>query len=178
MLPDNFFNTCVANCSLEHIPDLPAALNHMYRAMAPGGILYFFLPTHDWAQSFSSVKISKKLGMEWLSDAMSNTIDGVFRHYHLYDMDQWIDIVEKAGFEIIEASEIGTAESIRAFELFLLPSLIGYFTKKISGRWTLMPRVRDAFVFPVFLGVQALLRRTGDDDGKAEYFLYLKKPGE
>ena len=176
-LPEDFFATCVANCSLEHIPDLDAALKQIHRALKPGGIAYLFVPTSDWAEYLRSATWAKRLRVGWLSKAITSGIDGVFRHYHLYDAQEWKDRSVKAGFEVLELSPIGTVGATQAFEAFLPASALGLLQKKLTGRWTLFPSLRGALAFPVYLMVQAALRSARDARPPAEYFLQLRKPG-
>jgi SAM-dependent methyltransferase len=58
-LPDGFFASCLANCSLEHIPDLGAALRNIHRSLKPGAPFYTFLPNKDWARYMTSAQTSR-----------------------------------------------------------------------------------------------------------------------
>ena len=63
-LPQEFFATCIANCSLEHVPDLDAALATIRGSLEPGGRAYLFVPNRDWASWFASVRLLRALGLE------------------------------------------------------------------------------------------------------------------
>ncbi len=177
-LPQGFFNTCVANCSLEHIPNLDGAMKAIFDSLKPGGIAYLFVPTREWAADMRAVDWSEKLGVPWIGRAVQSGIDGVFRHHHLYDDDEWRAISERAGFVVKELSPIGTVAATKAFEALLPPSAIGFLTKKLTGRWTLAPSLRKYMTFPAFLAVQAVLRTNSDTRLTAEYFLALEKPAD
>jgi len=177
-LPEGFFSTCVANCSLEHVPNLDIALGTMYRALKPGGVAYLFVPTREWASHLRSVIASEKIGLPWLANAISSGIDGVFRHYHLHDADAWRAFCERAGFEVLELSPIGSVACIQAFEAFLVPSLLGLVTKKITGRWTISPTLRQNLAFPAYMAVQLMLRLSRNLEPNAEYFLAVRRPEE
>ncbi len=43
-LPEGFFATCVANCSLEHVPRIDLALRTIFHSLRPGGVAYLFVP--------------------------------------------------------------------------------------------------------------------------------------
>lgn len=176
VLPRGFFHTCVANCSLEHVPDLPRALEVIYESMAPGGVVYLFVPTADWAEAMRSVRVARRLGASWLGDAIRNGIDGVFRHHHLHDCRGWEDVARAAGFEVLETEPVGSVAMTQAFELFLAPSILGLVTKGITGRWTLSPALRGLFSLPVYLLVQLAFQTSGDETPTAEVFLALRKP--
>lgn len=175
-LPAGFFKTCVANCSLEHVPNIGAALRSIHEALAPGGLVYLFVPTDDWARHLGAVQLARGLGAEWLARALQSGIDGVFRHHHLYGRETWTTLCEEAGFEVTEASEVGSVASLRAFEAFLTPSLLGLVNKKMTGRWTNLPRLRAWASFPAYVAVQAVLRGVSDGTRVAELFLAARKP--
>ena len=177
--PPSYFHTCVANCSLEHVPQLDQALARIHGALAPGGTLYLFVPTQDWATRMRAVRVAQRLGLPWLADAIVKAIDGIFRHHHLYDLDEWKRRALRAGFEIIEARPIGSAAAaMHAFELLLLPSLLGLVVKRLTGRWILFPRLRASLVVPLYALVRALVATSDDTDPSAEWFLVLRRAEE
>lgn len=178
VLPEAFFRTCVANCSLEHIPDLPGALATIYRALTPGGLAYLFVPARDWAEALRSVRLARRLGASWLADTIRSGIDGVFRHYHLYEEEEWVRLCLQAGFEVLEVSPLGTVAATQAFEAFLPSSLLGLATKKLTGRWTLSPAARKLMALPAYALVQLAFRATHDTSRCAEYFIALRKPAQ
>jgi SAM-dependent methyltransferase len=174
-LPPGFFKTCVANCSLEHVPNIGAALRSIHDALAPGGVVYLFVPTDDWARHLGAVQLARGAGMEWLARALQSGIDGVFRHHHLHGRDTWTRFCEDAGFEVTEVSEIGSVASLRAFEAFMAPSVLGLLNKKMTGRWTNLPRLRSLASFPAYLAVQAVLRSSSDATRVAELFIAARR---
>jgi SAM-dependent methyltransferase len=174
--PESFFHTCVANCSLEHIPDARRALQIIKKALVPGGVLYLFLPAKDWTESLRSVRAARRVGANWLADAMRSGLDGVFRHHHLYDEATWIDICTESGFELMESSPLGSVAATQAFEAFLPQSLISLASKKLTGRWTLVPSARRLLAFPIYLLVELAFRSSDDATPTAEYFIALRKP--
>lgn len=175
-LPEGFFRSCVANCSLEHVPDLDAALRTIYRSLAPGGQALMFVPNREWASHLLSARVLERAGLGFFARELQQGIDRVFKHHHLYDAKGWSDIVARAGFEIVAVDPIGSTASTVAFESFLLPSLVGLLTKRLAGRWSLVPDLRKTLSWPVFAAVRGVLAAAGDETPTAEFLVVARKP--
>jgi SAM-dependent methyltransferase len=175
-LPDNFFGSCVANCSLEHVPDLGAAARTIYAALKPGGVFYSFLPARDWADYLITPRALEKAGLQPLGKSLTEGINSVFRHHHLEDADGWRRWFADAGFVVDDVRPIGSTASTVAFETFLIPSMVGWVMKKLTGRWTLVPGLRKLGALPVYSAVKTLLVANQDQDLTAEYLLVAHKP--
>jgi SAM-dependent methyltransferase len=175
-LPESFFGSCIANCSLEHVPDLGAALRTIYKALKPGGVVYAFLPNKDWASHMATPRVLERLGLQSLSRTVCEAIDQQFRHEHLEDAEGWARWFRDAGFEVPRVEPIGSTASTVTFEMFLLPSLLGLTTKKLTGRWTLFPRLRSLEAVPVFALVRSLLALQGESEMTAEFIVEGRKP--
>jgi SAM-dependent methyltransferase len=175
-LPEGFFGSCIANCSLEHIPDLGAALRTIHKSLKPGGVVYAFLPNREWASHMATPRALERLGLETLSRTVCEAIDQQFRHEHLEDADGWARWFREAGFEVPRVEPIGSTASTVTFEMFLLPSLLGLMSKKLTGRWTLFPRLRHLEAVPVYALVRGLLSLQGDSVPTAEFLVEGRKP--
>ena len=46
--PDNYFNTIVSNCVLEHIPDVKSSLKEIQRVLKPGGFFITSVMADQW----------------------------------------------------------------------------------------------------------------------------------
>ncbi len=175
-LPEGFFGSCVANCSLEHVPDLGAALRTIYGALKPGGVVYAFLPNRDWAAFMATPRLLNKLGLRTLSQTMCEALNQQFRHEHLEDAEGWARWFRTAGFEVSRVEPVGSTASTVTFEAFLLPSLLGLAPKKLTGRWTLFPRLRSLEAVPVYAVVRALMELQGASSLTAEFLVEGRKP--
>ena len=74
-LPSSFFSTCVANCSLEHVPRIDLALANVARSLKPGGKAFLFVPNKDWARKLSSYRLLESVGQKDLADFLRSSID-------------------------------------------------------------------------------------------------------
>ncbi|MBK7584850.1 MAG: class I SAM-dependent methyltransferase [Myxococcales bacterium] len=175
-LPEGFFSTCVANCSLEHIPDLDAALRTIRGSLKPGGRAYMFVPNRDWASWFLSVRLLKALGLESAGQALQDAVDHTFKHHHLYDEAGWRACMEKAGLRVERAEPVLSTATTVAFELLLVPSLLGFVNKKMTTRWTNFPRLRKLAARPAFGAVRAALAAGSDPAPTAEFLMVCSRP--
>ncbi len=175
-LPQAFFGSCVANCSLEHVPDISAAARTILNALQPGGVFYTFLPAKDWADAFLVAKTLRKFGLETMASTITESINSIFKHRHLEDAAGWRKIFEDAGFVVERVDPVGSTASTMAFEAFLAPSLLGRLTKALTGRWTLIPGLRQFGAVPVYAFVKALLAANPDQIATAEYLLVARRP--
>jgi len=179
-LPPGFFSTCVANCSLEHVPRLDLALKTIDNALKPGGKAYLFVPNRDWARQMLSARTLRAIGAEGLSEKLCDTIDRVFHHHHLYDEAGWRKVVEESGLEVLSVEPVLSSATTVAFEAFLLPSVAGWANKQLTTRWTNFPRFRRALARPVFNLVDKVMA-AADETPTAEFLVIAqssKKPAE
>jgi SAM-dependent methyltransferase len=174
VLPAESFESCVANCSLEHIPRLDLALANIYRSLKPGGTFVTFVPNRDWATHLLSYRLLSVLDKR-LATKLQNAIDEFFVHHHLYDREGWTQFVAKAGFEVTEVSPVLSTASTVAFELFLLPSLLGFVHKKMTRRWTSFPAFRQLLTEPAYLLVEGAMS-LGDKQPTAEFMVVARRP--
>ena len=173
-LPHSFFNTCVANCSLEHVPRIDLALRNIWNALRPGGIAYLFVPNAEWASHLTSARLSKRLGAPALGKGIQTAIDRQFRHHHLYDADGWRRVVAASELQVVAVEPVLSTATTVAFEAFLLPSLAGFVNKKLTTRWTNFPSARRLFAKPVYHAVKAIMDRA-DQTATAEFLIVARK---
>jgi SAM-dependent methyltransferase len=169
-LPETFFSSCVANCSLEHVPRIDLALKNIARSLKPGGKAYLFVPAKDWARKLLSYRLLEGVGQRELAEFLRSSIDSFFKHHHLYDESGWRDIVTSSGMDVLAVEPVGSTASTVAYEAMLLPSLAGWANKHLTTRWTNFPRFRKSFAAPVHAMVERIMK-TSDSTLTAEYLV-------
>jgi len=176
-LPANFFSTCIANCSLEHVPDIQAALRTIRASMRQGGIFYLMVPEPRWTETLPLRRALSRVGLDDVGRAYGAALDAQFAHHHLYDAARWGELLTEAGFGHVEHEPLGSDGSQAAFEASLIPSTVGYVTKKATGHWVLASSLRRLYAWPVFRAVHYLT--TANPSGKgAEILLACRAVGE
>lgn len=173
-LPESYFETCVANCSLEHVPRLDLALRAIHRTLKPGGTFITYVPNRDWAEALLSYRALSALSPA-LAKRLQRFIDDFFVHENLHDQEGWRTVVSDAGFDVTRVDPVLSSATTVAFEMFLLPSLLGFVNKKVTRRWTNFPSLRRIAAEPAYRMVKGALS-LGDSTRTAEFLVVAKKP--
>ncbi|HSD90513.1 MAG TPA: class I SAM-dependent methyltransferase [Kofleriaceae bacterium] len=130
--PGTKFGEVIGNCSLEHVPDIDAALANLRAAAKDDARLIMFVPTPRWAyqgqtQSFL-LKHAPRVAM-----AVSGALNGFFQHWHLYDHKVWTRLLETHGWRVREVKGLGSARSEFLFRAFMPPAFIQFLAKSVTG---------------------------------------------
>ena len=130
--PGTEFEEIIGNCSLEHVPDIDAALSNLRKAAAPGGRLLMFVPTPRWAYQgrLQSWLLSRA---PRLAMTVSGALNGFFQHWHLYDAKVWTRLLAQNGWKVRATYGLGSARSEFLFRLFLPPAFAEFVAKTITG---------------------------------------------
>jgi SAM-dependent methyltransferase len=130
--PGTKFGEVIGNCSLEHVPDIDAALSNLRAVAADNARLLMFVPTPRWAyqgqlQSFL-LRRAPRVAM-----ALSGALNGFFQHWHLYDHKVWQRLLEQHGWRVREMHGLGSARSEFLFRAFMPPAFLEFLAKSITG---------------------------------------------
>ncbi|MEX2207299.1 MAG: class I SAM-dependent methyltransferase [Myxococcota bacterium] len=146
---DKRFDQIMANCSLEHVPDIHGALCNLRSVAADDARLILFLPAPGWGYQGRVQRFllahAPRLAMMW-----SGAINGFFQHWHLYEPPVWRQILADAGWQVEQCSGLRSDRSealYRRFLPFSFPSLpIKALFKHYPNR--LLERVPDSVLRP------------------------------
>jgi SAM-dependent methyltransferase len=141
-LPSQFFGSAIANCSLEHVPDIDAALRNVRGALRPGAKFVLIVPTPDWTEHLATVEALRSVGLHALAQRYADGLNSVFSHVHLDAHEVWAERLQSAGFADVQCAPIVGRAMSWTFDIFLYPSLVAYLTKKLTGRWIVAPGLR------------------------------------
>jgi SAM-dependent methyltransferase len=174
-LPESFFATCVANCSLEHVPRIDLALKNVCRSLRPGGRAFLFVPSRDWARGFVSSRAHEALGFGAAAELLRSSIDAFFKLHHHNDAHGWRDVVAASGMEVEAVEPVLSTATTVAFEALLIPSLAGLLNKHLTSRWTNFPRARRLYARQVHAMVDRLLQ-SSRPELTAEFLVIGRRP--
>lgn len=132
-------STVVANCVIEHIPDLTGTLSEINRVLVPGGLLLLTVPTDQLGPNLllPSVLTASKLG------AIGQRYTAWFRraqvHHHLLSRDGWVAMVEAAGFSVVCQRGYMSAKATKYFEMGHYLGWHNLLARRLVGRWVIWP---------------------------------------
>lgn len=148
--PGTKFQEIIGNCSLEHVPDIDAALANLRKSAAPGARLIMFVPTPRWA--YQGKLQSWLLGRApRVAMAVSGALNGFFQHWHLYDHKVWTRLLEQNGWHVRSTFGLGSSRSEFLFRAFMPPAFAEFVAKKLTGFYPskLAALVPDAALAPL-----------------------------
>jgi SAM-dependent methyltransferase len=130
--PGTQFAEIIGNCSLEHVPDIDAALSNLRRAAAPDARLLMFVPTPRWAlqgrvQSWLLGRAPR------VAMSIAGALNGFFQHWHLYDAKVWTRLLAQNGWQVRATYGLGSARSEFLFRAFMPPAFLEFLAKKLTG---------------------------------------------
>jgi SAM-dependent methyltransferase len=130
--PGTEFAEIIGNCSLEHVPDIDAALSNLRKAAAPGARLLMFVPTPRWAyqgqlQSWLLQRAPR------IAMSIAGALNGFFQHWHLYDAKVWTRLLAQNGWRVRATYGLGSARSEFLFRAFMPPAFAEFIAKKLTG---------------------------------------------
>lgn len=130
--PGTEFAEIIGNCSLEHVPDIDAALSNLRRAAAPDARLLMFVPTPRWAyQGQLQAWLLRRAPRVAMS--IAGAMNGFFQHWHLYDAKVWTRLLAQNGWRVSATYGLGSARSEFLFRAFMPPAFVEFVTKKLTG---------------------------------------------
>jgi SAM-dependent methyltransferase len=126
------FEEIIGNCSLEHVPDIDAALSNLRKAASDHARLLMFVPTPRWAYQGNTQKLLLKYAPR-VAMSVSGALNGFFQHWHLYDAKVWQRLLEQNGWRVETTVGLGSARSEFLFRAFLPPAFVEFVIKKVTG---------------------------------------------
>ena len=149
--PDQFFSTVVANCVIEHIPDLDGTLAEIFRVLRPGGRFLFGVPSHRFADMLLVSTVCRALGLSRLAKAYGAWFNSHSRHFHTYDPDHWKRLLATHKFQIEHWEYYLTDAAHRAFDVAHYLGIPGLISRKLTGKWVAFPNPLADYLFEKWL---------------------------
>lgn len=128
------YECVIANCSLEHVENITAALSNIHAMMKPQSTLILFVPTPTWALQGRGMSFlmprSRRIAM-----TLSGAVNGFFQHWHLYHRNVWCAVLRDAGFHPDEIIPLGNRKTEFLFRLMLPPAFFAFLFKTVVGHY-------------------------------------------
>lgn len=151
--PDNYFKTVVSNSVLEHIEDLDAVFNEVYRVLKKKGRFIFIVPDKSTAEYFFYAKFLEKINLKVLANMYIKLKNKLFRYAHLENKKFWEEISHRGGFRIKKVVGLVSPETVRFIDLFSPFALPDYVLRRIFHRSFIfrpdfMAKIITPFILP------------------------------
>ncbi len=167
------YNTVISNCVMEHIPDIDSVLSEVRRVLKPGGRLLITVPSELWDTDSFYQRIFNAVGFNKAAQWYNRSLNKVFKHYHVNDLEVWKKRFKKAGLKLESSEYIVPMRTYYAFERWYPAAIPSKIWKVLFKRWVLLPR----FWAPGFFNwyFKDVLAKSDNSKGVG-YFLVAKKP--
>jgi len=114
----NSFASVFANCSLEHMDNLDAVLNNIYRFLRVGGVFLFSVVTDKFLEWATLPLLAGLMGYGEVADQIQANFLSCHHLVSALSVEEWCNALEEAGFEVLEYTAIVPEMTSRLF-LFL-----------------------------------------------------------
>lgn len=148
---DSVFKTVVANCVVEHIPDLDAALSEVRRVLAPAGRFLFGVPSQHFGPMLLGSTLLKGAGLGGAARAYGDWFNRHSLHFHTYDPTDWHARLAARGFRVRSWEYYVSPAAHRAFDLAHYLSVPNLVARRLTGRWVVPPLTLAARLYERWL---------------------------
>lgn len=149
--PDGTFGSVVANCVIEHIPDIEAVIRESARVLRPGGRFVFGVPSEHFADMLLGVSTLRKLGLASLAQRYADWFNHHSHHFHTDPVATWQDRLERHGFEMTHTEPYIDERAHQLFDVLHYLSVPRLISRKLTGRWTAFPNPLSQALFEALM---------------------------
>jgi len=99
--PDCAFNSVLANCALEHIPDVERVFAEIARVLKPTGILAFTVPSEHFSEFLLFPRFYQFLGLHSRARNHIQWYNALQQHYHIDTLAVWKKRLDAVGLKFL-----------------------------------------------------------------------------
>lgn len=173
--PSGYYKTIFSNSVLEHIPVIEPVFREAYRLLAPGGSFYCTVPSDRFETYTVAYLILRALQLRGLADRYRVFFNRFWRHYHAYSQQKWCELASRNGFRVVDSFAYDPPRTCITNDALVPVSVLGFLTKRLTNRWTWLPKTRKVLLYPLYLLASHHLRHAGQCDDGGLIFLHLTK---
>ena len=133
------FATVLANCAVEHMPNLEGVFSEVARVLRPGGKFVFSVPTDQLNKNLLVAATLDRAGAKGQAMRYREWFRTMQVHYHMYTPDEWQHRIEAHGLKVTLRRGYVSPQATRYLELghfYGVPNLI---SRKVTGNWVIWP---------------------------------------
>lgn len=139
---DGTFATILSNGVLEHVHHLNQGLAEIARVLRPEGKLIFTVPIVTTQYDLLGVALLRAVGLHTLAQRYADLYNRIFEQVNVYTLDEWRQALSKSGLRLIFHRTYAPTMVFRLHDFGALSGLFHLLIKRLTGRWTLWPRLR------------------------------------
>jgi SAM-dependent methyltransferase len=124
-LADESFQTVLAVSSLEHMRRQQRIMSEAARVLRSGGILAATIVLREFTEMLFWPALARRLRLSPLGTLYRRVQDRLFRHITMLGQDDWEQLVQKAGLEIVISRRFFSPAAVRRYDM-LLPLALPY----------------------------------------------------
>lgn len=163
--PDNYFNTIVSNCVLEHIPDVKSSLKEIQRVLKPCGFFITSVMADQWEDNLFGTKLFGNGYKKYMRKTQF--------HHNLFSVEKWQSYFKKTGFKIQSVEGYLNKKSSFYLDIFHYLSIGSLISYKFFNKWIL-------FNIPLLNKlkmqlIKEIIINKNDSDKASALFYVLKK---
>lgn len=148
---DNSFRTVIANCVLEHIPDIDTALSECARILKTDGLFVLTVPSRYFSRMLLVTGILTRMGFARQGLRYARWFHRISRHYHKNGPRLWQARLIRHGFRVVGWNYYLSASSHRVFDLLHYLSIPRLISRRLTGRWASFSNPAANFIFDCWL---------------------------
>ncbi|GIW11953.1 MAG: type 11 methyltransferase [Dehalococcoidia bacterium] len=165
------FASVISVSVLEHIQNVPRALQEAARVLRPGGLLVITVPTGEMYRHLFYPALLQALGLRTLARWYRRGHRAVFKHVTIRSASWWQEQLSAAGFLVLRCEGTLSPTLMRLHDLFLVTAFPSQLAKWVTGRRLLTTTGLRARVLPWLFG--PLVRR--DPSSAINLFIIARK---
>lgn len=170
---DGVFASVLANCAVEHMPNLDGVFGEVARVLRPGGRFVFSVPTDRHNANLWTARLFDRVGARSLARRYRAWFTKVQVHYHMYSPEEWQRRIEAHGFKVTLRRGYLSPRATAYLELGHYYGAPDVLARRLTGKWVLWPwRPR----FALEERVLAPLVAETDAPDSSECFFVVEKP--
>jgi SAM-dependent methyltransferase len=174
--PDGSYRTVFSNSVMEHIPAIDPVLAESFRLLQSGGKFYMTVPSTHFDEYSAISQLLGAFGLLSMQARYRSFYNRFWAHYHYAEPAVWAERVRAHGFEILEAYSYAPKPVCLLNDLLVPASLPGYVAKRLTNRWTFLPRLRRIVFAPAIMITRLLLRGAELCEQGGLVFISARKP--
>ncbi len=98
------YKTIISVCAIEHMDNIGSVLREISRVLAPGGMLYFTVPSEQFGDLLLASRIWRRLGLPRRAKAYGARKNARSHHVNVWPAKVWTEALAQESVTVLETS--------------------------------------------------------------------------